>query len=62
MDKSSGQLNEPSVKRVIRTVPFLQPQLLQHFVRFEKKLAIEAIKIAQVMRIEFSTTQPFDHL
>ena len=50
MHKRAGQLNQPLVKRAVGPVFVLEPQMFQHFVRLEKKLPVEAIEIAEVMR------------
>ncbi len=60
MDECAGQLNQPFVKRSVGPVFVLEPQLFQHFVRLVKKLPVEAIKIAGVMRVEFLSAERLD--
>ena len=60
MHKCAGQLNQPFVKRAVGSVFVLEPQIFQHFVRFVKKLPVEAIEIAGVMRVEFLSSEGFD--
>ena len=57
MDKCAGQLNQPFVKRSVGPVLVLEPQIFQHVVRFVKKLPVEAIEIAGVMRIKFLSAE-----
>src|ERR1039458_383391 len=61
MDKCAGQLNQPLVKRAVGPVFVLEPQMFQHFVRFEKKLPVEAIEITGVMRIELFVPELLHH-
>ena len=61
VDKGPGELDEAFVKVSIRPVAVRQPQILEHVVRLVKKLAVEAIEIAEVMRIQFLSLEGFDH-
>ena len=60
MHKRPGQLNQPFVKRSVGSGFVLEPQIFQHFVRFVKKLPVEAIEIAGVMRVEFLSAEGLD--
>ena len=42
MHKRAGELNQALVKRAVRAVFVLQPDVLEDFVRLVKKLAIES--------------------
>lgn len=55
MNKRAGELDERFIKEAIGGAALLQPELLQDFVCLEKKLLIEAIKEAKVMRIELAS-------
>ena len=61
MNKCARKLDESLVKISIRAVAVGQPQIFQHVVRLVKKLAVEAVEIAEVMRVEFPSTEGFDH-
>jgi len=58
--KRAGQLNQPLVKRAVGTGFVLQPQIFEHFVRLVKKLAVETIAIAKIMRVEFLSAEGLD--
>ena len=51
MNKGARQLDQPFVESIVGAVPLSQPKLLQHIVRFVKELPVEALEIAEVMRI-----------
>ena len=53
MHKRAGELNQPLVKRAVRTVLVLQPDVFEDFVRLVKKLVVETVKKADVMLVEF---------
>src|ERR1017187_6049799 len=57
MDKCAGPLNQPFVKRSVGPVFVLEPKMFQHFVRFVKKLPVEAIEIPGIMRVEFLSAE-----
>lgn len=58
--KRTGQLDQALVKISVGTVPVRQPQFLQHVMRFVKKLAVEAIEEAEVMRVQFLSAKLFN--
>ncbi len=53
MHKRAGELNQALVKRAVGAVFVLQPDVFEDFVRLVKKLAIETVKKAGVMPVEF---------
>ena len=57
MHKSAGQLNESLVKIGISLTAGLQPEILEHIMRFVKIAGIEALEIAKVSRIMGSPRQ-----
>src|SRR5664280_656795 len=61
MHKRAGKLNQPFVKRVIRTALSRQPELFQDIMRLEKLFAIEIIEVRQVMRIQSPLPEGFNH-
>jgi len=61
MHEGACELDESFVKISVRAVLVRQPQIFEHVVRFVKKLAIEAIKITKIMRVESPTLKGFDH-
>lgn len=52
MNKCARQLNQPLVKRPVRSVSVGQPKLFEHIMRFKELSAIEALEIAQVIWAE----------
>ncbi len=52
MDKCPGELDQTLVKHAIGSVFVLEPQIFQHLMRLVKKLPVEAIEKAGVMRVE----------
>jgi hypothetical protein len=60
MYKRARQLNEPLEKVPIRPASVLEPEFLQHIVRFVKQLLIEAIEKAQIMGVQFPTLKGGD--
>jgi ParB family chromosome partitioning protein len=61
MHERARKLDEALVKISIRAVSVFEPQIFQHVVRLVKKLAVEAIKITEVMRVKFMSPEGFDH-
>ncbi len=61
MNKRAGQLDQTLVKRAVRTLFVLEPEMFQHLVRFVKLLAIETIKIAKIMRVQFPPVMIGNH-
>jgi len=59
MHKRAGELNQAFVKRAVRTVLVLQPDVFEHLMRLVKKLAVETVKIADVMLIQFVSLMLF---
>ena len=62
VDKGAGELNEAFVKQVVMLAALAEPEFLKDVVRFVEELAIEALEIAEVMRVEISPVQRLDHL
>src|SRR5580658_9106866 len=62
MDKRARQLDQPLVKRAIRPLAVLQPEMFENFVRFEKKSAVKTIEIAQIMRIKPAASLRLDEV
>ncbi len=52
MHKRTGELNQAFVKRAVRAVFIVQPDVLEDFVRLVKKLVIKAMEIADVILVE----------
>ena len=52
MHKRAGQLDEALEKISVRAVPVDEPQIFQHFVRLVEKLAVEAVEITKIARVE----------
>ena len=52
MNKCTGQLDQPLVKRAVRAVPVAEPQMLQYFMGFVKKLLVETMEIAEIMWVQ----------
>ena len=61
MYKGAGQLDEALVKIPIGTVFIRKPQIFKDIVRLIKKLAIEAVKITEVMGSEFLSLKRLNH-
>src|SRR5271154_6001765 len=61
MHERARELDESLVKISIRAVSVFEPQIFQHIVRLVEKLAVEAVEIAEVMRVEFVSLEGFDH-
>jgi ParB family chromosome partitioning protein len=61
MHERTCELDESLVKISVRAMLVRQPQIFQHVVRLVKKLAVEAVEIAEVMRGEFVSPEGFDH-
>src|SRR2546428_11614406 len=59
-DKGAGEWDEALVKRPVGPSRTGQPQLLQHFVGFVKQATIEAIEVAQVMRVRVTSLAAFN--
>ena len=53
MDEGAGQLNQPLVKGAIRAVLVAEPKMFQYLVGLVKKLMVETMEIAKIMRIQF---------
>jgi hypothetical protein len=53
MHKRAGELDQSLVKRAVRAVLVLQPDVLEDFVRLVKKLAVETVKKTDVVLIKF---------
>ena len=53
MHKRAGELDQTFVKRAVQAVFVLDPDVFEDFMRLVKKLAVETIKIADVMPVEF---------
>jgi len=52
MHKRAGELDDALEKIAIRAVPVREPQILQHIVRLVEKLAVEAVEITEVARVQ----------
>lgn len=52
MHEGPGQLNQALEEIPIRPAPILQPQILEHLVRFEEFTSIEADEIAPITQVE----------
>jgi ParB family chromosome partitioning protein len=61
MHERARKLDESLVKIPIRAMTVGQPQIFQHVMRLVKKLAVEAIEIAEVMRVQSLSPEGFDH-
>ena len=61
MHERAGQLDQAFVKRAVRAMPVMNPQMFQHLVGLVKKLPVEAMEKSEVMRIEFSVIETLDH-
>lgn len=57
MHEGAGQLDQAFVKVIIRSTSLRQPEILQHFVRFEELLPVETFKKTQVMRVPGTVLQ-----
>ena len=57
MHKGAGELDEALVKIAVRSVSVGEPQFLEHIVGFVVKLAMKALKVAQVVRLQFAPAQ-----
>jgi hypothetical protein len=61
MHERARELDQTLVKISVRAVAVRKPQIFENVVRLVKKLAVEAIEIAAVMRVEISPAKLFDH-
>jgi ParB family transcriptional regulator, chromosome partitioning protein len=61
MHERACKLDETFVKIPIHAMTVGQPQIFQHVMRLVKKLAVEAIEIAEVMRVQSLSLEGFDH-
>ena len=52
MNKSARQLNQPFVKRAVRSVTVRQPEFFQYVVRFVKQAPVEAFQVAEKVRVQ----------
>ena len=57
----AGQLDQPLIIGAVRTVFVLKPEIFQHVMRLVKQLAVEAIKITEVVRVKFLSVMMDDH-
>jgi hypothetical protein len=62
VDEGAGKLNEAFVEGVIDPMAPGQPEFLQDVVRFEVELAVKALEISQVMRVEWLSLKLLDQL
>ena len=53
MYKRARELDKPLVKGIVRPFAIGQPQFFQYIVRLKIKLAIEALEISEIMRVQF---------
>ena len=61
VNESAGQLNQALIECPLGPPPRREPELLQHFVSFIEKLLVEALEIAQVVRVEAAPLATSDH-
>src|SRR5262249_26033090 len=61
MHESARELDQSLEEQIIRLPAVSEPELLQHIVCFVKKLLIEALEIAEVMRIQRVAAKVFNH-
>jgi len=61
MHERAGELDQPFVKIPVNALPVSQPQIFQNIMRLIKKLAVKAVEIAKIMRVEFLSLEGFDH-
>ena len=54
MNKGPGQLDQPFVERIIRSLIVGQPQLFQYIMGFVKQATVEAFKVTEVVRVQFT--------
>ena len=54
MHKRAGELDQAFVECAVRPVFVLEPDVFEHLVRLEKKLAVETIEESEVMGVELS--------
>jgi len=59
--KRAGQLDQPFEKIAVRATAVAEPEVLQHFMGLIKKLMIETVEIAEIMRVQFLTVMPGSH-
>ena len=52
MNEGTGQLDQALVKRAVRAVPVAEPEMFQHFMGLVKKLFVETMEIAEIMRVQ----------
>ena len=51
MNESARELDQPLVEQITGSLAFGKPKLFQHIMSFVKKLAVEALEIAEIMGI-----------
>src|SRR5579859_1484202 len=61
VDKRAGQLDQPFEKCAVRAMPVPDPEMFQHLMGLVKKLMIETMKIAEIMRVQFLTVMLGSH-
>jgi hypothetical protein len=61
MHKGAGQLDEALVKIPVGTVFIRKPQIFKDIVRLIKQLAVEAVKITEIMGSEFLSLKRLNH-
>ena len=60
--EGAGELDQAFVEMIVLLAALWKPEFLEHVVGFVKELLIEALEIAEVMRVEMSPVQRLDHL
>ncbi len=60
VDECAGKLDEALIKCVFGAMPVREPELLEDFVGFKVKTAVEAFKKAEVMSIQILPAKGFD--
>lgn len=60
MHKRAGELDEPFVEIAVWPVSIGEPEFLKHVVGFVVELAVEALEVTEIMRVERPATQSFN--
>ena len=61
MYERAGQLNQAFVKSTVRAVFVVEPQMFQYLMGLVEKLFVKAMKITEVVRVEFSVIEFLNH-
>jgi hypothetical protein len=60
VNKGTRKLDEALIEGVFRAMPVREPELFEHFMGFEVKSAIEALKKAEIVGVQILSVAALD--